>query len=211
MNWGAIGGAVLSSAADLLGGSQQNKWNREAAQKQMDFQERMSSTAHQREVEDLKAAGLNPILSANSGASSPSGASYSAQNIMEGVAANAKELPTMMAQIKNLNQSTNESITRQELNKTQKEKTELEKSVVANQSVVTGLEALKAAQETNIRKTWPNQSAYSLALSNHGLFDLAGKGIGTIIGTGKQLKDWGQEKAGELYDALLSNIKPRKR
>ena len=56
----------------------QRQFNSAEAQKTRDWQTEMSNSAHQREIADLKAAGLNPILSAGgSGASTPSGATAS--------------------------------------------------------------------------------------------------------------------------------------
>lgn len=69
MYWGPIIAAGISAAGSYLGAQKQASAANAANDKQIAWQREAMQNRHQWEVDDLRKAGLNPILSANAGAS----------------------------------------------------------------------------------------------------------------------------------------------
>lgn len=149
---GVIGSALIGRE----GAKEQNAANAHQAALQMEWQERMSNTAHQREIRDLRAAGLNPILSGTGGAgsSTPPGAMARMENVDAATASSAMQAATVAESLKNLKE-TNKQIRADTTLKTQdayrsSATTEREKqeAFLVEQRTKTEKENTKAAEHT---------------------------------------------------------------
>lgn len=162
---GALLGAGIGAAGSLIGGAmssagqqaanwQTMQFNSQEAQKNRDFQERMSNSAYQRAMADMRAAGLNPVLAYQQGGSStPSGGQASAtlENAMEGMgkgvtsaggaAARAIELKNTMAQTEN-------TVSQSQLNKANEDLSKLNGLKAAQDTVTSAAQAAKTNAET---------------------------------------------------------------
>lgn len=93
--------AALAAAAPIIGAGLSGLFGRSSAKKSIGFQREMAQNAHQYEVEDLRKAGLNPILSGTGGrgASASGGAMPSTPDFASAFAMSAK-LAAEVANIK---------------------------------------------------------------------------------------------------------------
>ena len=107
---------IASGGLGFIGAERQNSANKKESRTNRQFQERMSSTAYQRTMADMKEAGLNPMLAAKlGGASTPGGAQATMENTLNSAADAAANLPST----RNTNADTQAKIAQQKLTKQQ--------------------------------------------------------------------------------------------
>lgn len=91
---------IVGGAFSAYGQHLANQSNERIARENRAFQERMSSTAYQRAVEDMSAAGINPMLAiSRGGASSPSGSTAQMGNVLGSASGSAVQAVTLKKQL----------------------------------------------------------------------------------------------------------------
>lgn len=150
--------------------------------KQMQFQERMSGTAYQRATEDMRLAGINPMLAyAQGGASTPgggaaSGAAATVEDVVGPAVASAQHARRLDQELKAMKQETaGRFIENQDIKPRQRALLDAQVKQVRAQTALTRREALESSART--------QS--TLVNARLGLADLPARQVAGEVGGGR--------------------------
>ena len=102
--WATLGASLLGGAFGASGQASANRTNIALMREQHKFAERMSNTAVQRRMADLKAAGINPILAGRYDATTPAGAMAQVGNVGAAGALSASQIAGSGVQVSKLDQ-----------------------------------------------------------------------------------------------------------
>lgn len=93
--------AAIAGISSFFGARSANKANRQEAQRNRDFQERMRNTSWQAGLADMRAAGLNPALAySQGGASTPSGSTARMNDAVTPAVSSAMQMRQMTQALK---------------------------------------------------------------------------------------------------------------
>lgn len=135
----SIGGAILGHK----GAKDTNKAAAQRSQEERDWEERMSNTAYQRSMRDMRQAGLNPILAyQKGGASTPNTSAAPVINEMEPAINTARQAAMFKAELDNVHADTLSKETTAQLQR------ELQKKAKADTTVssATAVHQMEAAE-----------------------------------------------------------------